>query len=129
MVAGSYPTIGPLQSEPCRVSDAGHGRWVGLSGDFGVGFDFVAAAELLVPPVGLATLQRTLRLRDVRGQLLLLCAKLFLELGERLLASLELVEADLVIGVVPRLALVEILFALVLLAGAASQDGLVFGGA
>ena len=82
---------------------------------------FFVATELLVPPLALATLERALRLRDVRGELVLLRAELLLELGERLLAGLELVEADLVVGLVPSLAPFEVLLALVQLADALAE--------
>src|SRR5262245_66299677 len=61
------------------------------------GRDFLGA-ELLLPPLGLPTLDLGLRLRDVRGQLSLLVPEPLLELGQRLFALLELVGADLHVG-------------------------------
>src|SRR5215216_5290590 len=58
---------------------------VGTLSDLG---PFVIRVELLAPPLGLATLERTLGLRDVVGELALLRAQLLLELGHGLLARL-----------------------------------------
>src|SRR2546422_752648 len=77
--------------------------------------------ELRVPPLRLAALQRALRTRDVRGQLSLLAAELFFELGERLLPRFELVETQLVVGLVPSLEAEEVLLAVGDLADALSE--------
>src|SRR4029450_662244 len=71
------------------------------------------AADLLVPPLGLAALERALCLSDVGGELVLLRAELLLELGHCLLAGLELVERDLDVALVAGRPLVEHLLALV----------------
>ena len=54
-----------------------------------------------------------LGLRDVRGELVLLRAELLLELGQSLLARLELVEPDLDVRLVASLAALELLLAVV----------------
>src|SRR5688500_7063195 len=87
--------------------------------------DVVAfAAQLLAPPFALAALQGALGLCDVGGELVLLGAELLLELGQGLLASLELVEPDLVVRLVPSLAPLEVLLAVVQLADALPKVGL-----
>src|SRR6478609_8061593 len=125
MVAGSYrrshhvsecPALGRVSRRPARPGQVPvPGTWTcpaePWSGDLGV--EIVVATDLLVPPLGLAALQRALGLCDVSGELVLLRAELLLELGHRLLARLELVEPDLEVGLVAGLALVENFFALV----------------
>ena len=70
-------------------------------------------AELLLPPLGLAPLDLGLRLRDVRRELGFLLAEPLLELGQHLLALLELVRADLDVCLEPGFAELELTFALV----------------
>src|SRR5712691_1039594 len=60
--------------------------------------------ELLRPPLGLALLELVLELPDVGSQVGLLLAEALLELDQVLLAPLELVLADLEVGLDPRLA-------------------------
>src|SRR3954454_8029867 len=81
--------------------------WLGRGDLFG----FVA--ELLLPPLGLAALDLGLRVRHVGGELALLVRQPFLELGERFLALLELVAADLDVGLELGFAQLELAFALV----------------
>src|SRR6478609_1632772 len=133
MVAGSYrrsrhdsecPALGHVSRRPARLGQVPvPGTWTcpaePWSGDLGV--EIVVAADLLVPPLGLAALQRALSLCDVRGELVLLRAELLLELGDCLLARLELIEPDLEVGLVASLALVEHLLAVVELLGALAQ--------
>ena len=89
--------------------------------DFDVDAVVVVFSELLAPPLGLAALERTLRLCDIGRELRLLAAELLLQLGERRFAVLELLEANLVVRVVVRLALFELLFAIVDLTDALAQ--------
>src|SRR5215475_11668280 len=140
MVAGSYRRSHDLQIAKCpalgRVSRGPAclgqvpvpGTWTcpaERSGDLGV--EVVVAADLLVPPLGLAPLERALGLCDVGGELIFLRAELLLELRHGLLACLELVEPDLEVGLVASLALVELLLALVELTGALAHARLGLG--
>src|SRR5215475_10497839 len=141
MVAGSYRRSHDLQIAKCpalgRVSRGPAclgqvpvpGTWTcpaERSGDLGVEV-VVVAADLLVPPLGLAPLERALSLCDVGGELIFLRAELLLELRHGLLPCLELVEPDLEVGLVASLALVELLLALVELAGALAHARLGLG--
>src|SRR5262245_897660 len=137
MVAGSYrrsrdhlakpskcPALGRVSRGPAGLGQVPvPGTWTcpaePWSGDLGV--EIVVAADLLVPPLGLAALQRALSLSDVCRELVFLGTELLLELGDRLLAGLELVEPDLEVGLVPRLALVELLLPVVELLRALAQ--------
>src|SRR5262245_1920342 len=133
MVAGSYrrshdlqdwlakcPALGRVSRGPaCLGQVPVPGTWTcpaERSGDLGVEV-VVVAADLLVPPLGLAPLERALSLCDVCGELIFLRAELLLELRHGLFPCLELVEPDLEVGLVASLALVEALFTLVELAG------------
>src|SRR5690349_24545993 len=119
MVAGSYrsrdhsaktskcPALGLVSRGPaCLGQVPVPGTWTcpaePWSGDLGV--QIVVAADLLVPPLRLAALERALSLCDVRCELVFLRAEPLLELGHGLLACLELVEPDLEVGLVPGLA-------------------------
>src|SRR5215218_8067933 len=135
MVAGSYkrsrdvsecPALGRVSRGPaCLGQVPVPGTWTcpaePWSGDLGV--EIVVAADLLVPPLGFAALQRALCLSDVGGELVLLRAELLLELGDRLLARLELFEPDPEVGLVASLAVVERFLALVELASAVAEAG------
>src|SRR3954453_8524263 len=92
-----------------RASRRPTARLYGLRGRDLFGF----VAELLLPPPRLAALDLRLRVRDVGGELALLVGEPLLQLGERFLALLELVAADLDVGLELRLAQVELTFALV----------------
>src|SRR6058998_3260270 len=96
MVAGSYrrsrdvserPALGRVSRGPaCLGQVPVPGTWtcpaVPWSGDLGV--EIVVAADLLVPPLGLAALQRALSLGDVRRELVLLRVELLLAVVELL---------------------------------------------
>src|SRR5262245_440139 len=143
MVAGSYrrsrdhlakpskcPALGRVSRGPAGLGQVPvPGTWTcpaePWSGDLGI--DIVVAADLFVPPLGLAALERALSLCDIGGELVLLRAELLLELGHRLLARLELVEPDLEVGLVARLAPVEPFFAVVELLRALAHPRLGFG--
>src|SRR5438105_5997342 len=61
-------------------------------------------AELFLPPFGLAAVEVVLDLLDVLGQVALPAAQLLLALADLRLALLELVLADVVVGLEARLA-------------------------
>src|SRR5439155_1505389 len=82
----------------------------------GVYFDALGglfAAELLVPPDGFAALELGLRLADVGGELGFLLRQVRLELGKGRLAGLDLVGAQVDVGIQACLALVDLALALV----------------